>query len=114
VLSAGDEDIGAGELFVGGFRWEAAVERDLARSEPQPVEFPRGCGQQLTFVRRADLAGGRQDQPARTAARIGRQLGELKDVSELVALAELPLADRPRVGAASETSRSVIFPPASR
>jgi DDE superfamily endonuclease len=97
VLSAGDEHVGVGEVLVGGLDRKAAIERDLARAQTEAFELGRGLRQQLALVRGADLAGGRQNQPARTATRVGRELGELEDVAELVALAELALADRARV-----------------
>jgi hypothetical protein len=83
-------------MVVGGLDGEAAVERDLARAQGEALELADGLGQQLALVGGADLAGGGQDQPARAAAGVGRQLGELDHVAELVALAELALADRAR------------------
>ena len=97
VLAARDEHLGGWKVPVGGVEWKAAIERDFARRDREPVQLGDGLRQQLALIWRADLAGGRQDQPARAAARVGRQLGELEDVAELVALAELALADRPRV-----------------
>jgi hypothetical protein len=50
----------------------------------------------LSFGEPIWLANG-QNQPARAAARVRGQLGEPEDVAELIALAELALADRPGV-----------------
>ena len=70
MLSAGDEHGGVGEVVVGALNGEAAVERDLARAQAQARELMSGLWQQLALIRGADLAGGRQDQPARAPRRV--------------------------------------------
>jgi len=98
LLPAGDKDAAVGERLAGRVDREPAVERDLARPELQSIELGGSGGQQLALVRGADRACGWEDQAARAAPGVGRQLGELKDVAELIAFAELALADRARVG----------------
>ena len=98
MLSAGDEQRGVGEVAAGRLDREATVERDLARRDREPVELGNGLGEQFALIRGTDLACGRQDQPAGAAACVRCQFGELEDIAELVALAQLALADRPGVG----------------
>jgi hypothetical protein len=62
------------------------------------VKLGGGGRRQLALVRGADRARGWEDQTGRPAPCVGRQLGELEDVAELIAFAELALADAARVG----------------
>ena len=72
--------------------------RDLARRDRERFALGNGLGEQFALIRGTDLACGRQDQPAGAAACVRCQFGELEDIAELVALAQLALADRPGVG----------------
>src|SRR3954447_4210055 len=89
---------GPGSCSATGPGSEAAVEREIARLEAQPVELPGRRRQQGGLVREADLRRRGQDQAAGAAARVLAQLGDLHDIAELGRLAQLALADRARVG----------------
>ncbi len=77
---------------------EAAVERQVARAQAQPVEQAGGGREQVGLVGGADRGGDGQDEAAGAAAGVLAQLGDLRDVAELGRLAQLALADRPGVG----------------
>jgi len=79
---------------------EAAVDGDVLGSDAEPLEFGAGGRQQVGLIRRADRRGRGEDEPARAAARVLGQLGELEDVAELGRRTQLALADRPRIGIA--------------
>src|SRR5215213_832811 len=102
------------ERLVGRAGHEAAVERDLPRSDPKPLELGDGRRQERMLARVADLRGRGQDQAPRSTSGVLGHFRELGDVAELVRLAELALADRPASGSNSDTIRSVIGSPATR
>lgn len=77
---------------------EAAVERDLFRLQPKPLDRGRGLGQQRVLAGIARRGGSRQDQPTRAWLGRGRQLADLGNVAELGLLAGLALSDWPGVG----------------
>ena len=79
---------------------KSAVERDLPRSDPEPVSSATVPGSSVFSPGLPICDGRRQDQPARAALGVLGHLRDLRDVPELVRLAELALADRPcvRVG----------------
>src|SRR2546425_9173148 len=79
LLAASDERALGLEVLehpAGGIRLEAAIERDLARTQAQPIELFDGRRQQIALLGVANLAGGGQDQPARPALGV---LGYLAD-----------------------------------
>ena len=87
------------ERFGGRAGLEAAVERHLPRREPEPLQL--GGRVWAAACSRDGLpgaAGRRQDEPPGAPAGVLGHLADLGDVAELVRLAELALADRPRVG----------------
>lgn len=114
-LSTGDEDtIRARQVLGDAGGKEAAVERELAWPELERVELRGRLGQEVGLVQRADPARGGDGQPAGAAAGVLAELGELDDIAELGRRPQLALADRTGMGSLSETSRSLIFSPASR
>src|ERR1035437_150381 len=77
---------------------ETAVEGYLARGDPEPPELRDRVGQQRVLARGPDRGRRRDDQSARTAPGVLGHFADLGHVPELVGLADLPLADRSRVG----------------
>src|SRR5512133_2505442 len=101
AVAAGDEQaVRRWQMLGDGTRSEAAIQGDLPRSDVEFAQTLPGVGQQLVLVAIADLAGQREDQAAGAAAGVLAQLGDLDDGAELVRLAQLALADRPRIGVA--------------
>src|SRR5438132_2176596 len=101
LLAPGDEHALGFELlesFGGGSLLEAAIERDFPRTQPEPLKLAGRVRQQLALRRVARSRGGRQDESPRATLGVLRDLADLDDVSELVGLAELALADRAGIG----------------
>jgi hypothetical protein len=69
-LAASNEHGGATVDDAVGHGWfRAAIERQLAWSPVEPVDFGDGGREQFRLIARADLRGGGEDEPARAAAR---------------------------------------------
>src|SRR5947208_1293435 len=101
LLAPGDEHPLGRELvesFGGRALLEPAIQRDLPRSQPEPLQLARRGGEQLALARIAQLGRSWQDEPACPTPGVLRDLANLKHVAELVGLAELALADRTGVG----------------
>ena len=101
LLAPGDEDpfgLQVFELLGCRAEREATVQRDLPWRQPEPRQLGHGLREQLVLAGVAGQRRCRQDQSACAALGVRRDLGDLRDVAELVGLAELALADRPRVG----------------
>src|SRR5215211_343166 len=99
AAAAGDEHAaGVGKRVADGAGIEAGVQRNVARAELEPLELGGCLGQQRVFFGIADRCRRGQDQAACAAARVLGDLGDLKDVAELVRDAELAAADRACVG----------------
>src|SRR3954467_2654343 len=76
-LSAGDEHaLGVGQRGGGRPGIEAAVQRDIARCDAEPVELAGGRGQQRVFAWVAELGSGGEQQAAGAAAGVLGDLGE--------------------------------------
>src|ERR1017187_5467823 len=100
LLAASDEHplgFQALERFVGRSRLEAAVERDLARAQTEPLQLAGRGRQQRVLLWVAEDHRGGQDEPARAVLGALGDLADLCHIAKFVGLAELALADRPRV-----------------
>ena len=86
------------ERVVARRRHEPTVQRDLSHRQRQVLELGDGVRQQRVLGRVARRGRRRQDEPARARLGVLCHLAQLVDVPELCRLAELALADRPRVG----------------
>jgi hypothetical protein len=93
---------------------EPAVEGDLPWSKPQAVQLSGGLDKQAVLARVARCGRRRQQIAAGAATGVGRHLGQLGDIAELVGVPSLPLRIGRASGSASDTSRSLIFSPRCR
>src|SRR6476646_3715402 len=102
LLAAGDEHPLGGEAVIverlaGRAQVEAAVERYLAGSDPEPGQLADRVGQQRVLGGVPQPGRGWDDQPARSAPGVLGHFADLTDVPEFVGLAELTLPDGPGV-----------------
>ena len=87
-LAAGDVHLvgQALERGVGRALVEHAVDHHLAQLDAEVLQLGCGGRQQRVLARVADLAWGREDEPACGGLGVGGDLAELIDVAELVGL----------------------------
>ena len=93
LLAAGDEHPIGRKVFDGRGRRanvEAAIESDLFRGDPEPLQFRDGRGQERVLARVPDRGCGRHDQPASATLGVLRDLRDLRDIPELVRLCRYP------------------------
>ena len=88
---------GSGRWSATGPGWKPPSSAISRGRQPEFVQALAGGREQVGLVGRPDLGGQRQDQAAGAATGVLAQLGDLHDGAEFGRLAQLALADRPRV-----------------